>query len=149
MHLSYGCKDDISDWMSLVEKARPIFPGLETAEKIAEHRQTVLRFMERSEALCVRESGTLAGVLLFSSRRNMICFLAVLPEFRRKGVASMMLREALGKLDKSRDITVSTFLEYDPRGKAPRALYKSFGFVEGEFIEEFGCPNQVFTLKAR
>ena len=58
-----------------------------------------------------------------------------------------MLGKALGELDRSRDITVSTFRENDDKGIAPRALYKKFGFREGEMTEEFGYPNQVFVLQ--
>ena len=43
-------------------------------------------------------------------------------------------------------ITVSTFRENDDKGKAPRALYRKFGFQEGELTEEFGHPTQVFVL---
>ena len=37
-------------------------------------------------------------------------------------------------------------IEEDSKGTAPRALYRKFGFVEGELIEEFGYPNQRFIL---
>ena len=76
----------------------------------------------------------------------MICCLAVSPECRRKGIASLLLTKALSLLDRSRDITVSTFRENDEKGAAPRALYKKFGFEEGEFLEEFGYPNQKLVL---
>ena len=76
----------------------------------------------------------------------MICCLAVDPDFRRQGIASMLLEKALQELDRNRDITVSTFREDDEKGRAPRALYKKFGFKEGELTVEFGYPNQVFVL---
>lgn len=41
---------------------------------------------------------------------------------------------------------MSTFRENDEKGAAPRALYKKFGFEEGEFLEEFGYPNQKLVL---
>ena len=59
-----------------------------------------------------------------------------------------LLREAIDKLDRDKDITVSTFRENDVKGIAPRKLYKKFGFEEGELIEEFGYPNQRFVLHA-
>lgn len=58
----------------------------------------------------------------------------------------MLLGKALEQLDRTKDITVSTFREEDEKGTAPRALYKKFGFIEGELIEEFGYPNQTFVL---
>lgn len=144
----YGVPEDIDGWMKLVGEVSWNFPGLETAENILEHRQTVLKFMEKKQAVCVRDSGEIIGVLLFSRNRNMICCLAVSPAHRRKGAAAALMTEALGQLDRSRDITVSTFREDDPKGAAPRALYKKFGFAEGELIEEFGYPNQRFVLYA-
>ena len=76
----------------------------------------------------------------------MICCLAVDPEHRKQGLASVLLKKALDELDRSREITVSTFRENDDKGTAPRTLYKKFGFKEGEMTEEFGYPNQVFIL---
>ena len=78
----------------------------------------------------------------------MICCLAVSPEYRRKGLASMLLEEALAELDRAKPVTVSTFCEGDEKGTTPRALYKKFGFIEGELKEEFGYPNQEFVLPA-
>ena len=78
----------------------------------------------------------------------MICCLAVDPVYRKRGIASLLLREAIDKLDRDKDITVSTFRENDVKGIAPRKLYKKFGFEEGELIEEFGYPNQRFVLYA-
>ena len=76
----------------------------------------------------------------------MICCLGVSPGHRRRGIASCLLHKALGQLDRTKDISVSTFREDDEKGDAPRALYKKFGFVEDELTEEFGYPNQVFLL---
>ncbi len=78
----------------------------------------------------------------------MICCLAVDPAYRKRGIASLLLKEALDKLDRDKDITVSTFRKNDVKGIAPRKLYKKFGFEEGELIEEFGYPNQRFVLHA-
>ncbi len=48
----------------------------------------------------------------------------------------MLLSEALDKLDRDKDIIVSTFRENDVKGIAPRNLYKKFGFEEDELIEK-------------
>ena len=79
----------------------------------------------------------------------MICCLVVDPDHRRSGIASALLDRALSELDRTREITVTTFRAGDTKGTAPRALYKKFGFVEGELVEEFGYPNQVFVLNRR
>ena len=146
MEVVFGDSSMIDSWMQLVRKVSCNFPGLETEESIDEHKQTVLKFMNKKQALCIRNKKTVVGVLLFSRSRNMICCLAVDPEHRKQGIASILLSKALEELDSSREITVSTFRENDDKGIAPRALYRKFGFQEGEMTEEFGYPNQVFVL---
>ncbi len=146
MDVVYGKRSDISSWMVLVRLVRDEFPGLETEEALSDHEKTVLKFMDKMQAICVKENDEIKGVLLFSRTRNMICFLAVAPGSRRKHIASALMEKTLSELDRYRDITVSTFREEDPKGKAPRALYTKFGFIEEELTEEFGYPNQVFIL---
>ncbi len=137
----FGNERDIEPWIELVRSMRDNFPGLETDEGMDEYRSTVLEFMSENRALCVKEGAEIVGVLLFSVTHNMICCLAVSPAHRRKGIARALMTEALGRLDRSRNITVTTFRGDDPRGAAPRALYRKFGFVEGELVVEFGCPS--------
>ncbi len=146
MEVVFGDSSVIDSWMRLVGKVSWNFPGLETEESLVEHKQTVLKFMNKKQALCVIINETVAGVLLFSRSRNMICCLAVDPEHRNQGLASVLMRKALDELDRNREITVSTFRENDDKGTAPRALYRKFGFKEGEMTEEFGYPTQIFVL---
>ena len=142
--VEFGRTSDIDSWMQLVRKVSWDFPGLEAEQSIDEHKIIVLKFMNDKRALCVKNEQDIVGVLLYSRKHNMICCLAVDPAYRKRGIASLLLKEALDKLDK--DITVSTFRENDVKGIAPRKLYKKFGFEEGELIEEFGYPNQRFVL---
>lgn len=146
MTVDYGKDGDIESWMRLVKEVSWNFPGLETLESINEHKCTVLKFMKEQRALCVKDMEKVVGVLLLSKKHNMICCLAVLPEYRKQGIANMLLLAALKNLDRTKIITVSTFCEGDIKGIAPRALYKKFGFVEDELIEEFGYPNQRLIL---
>lgn len=146
MVVQFGNLADITSWMKLVKEVKWNFPGLETDEAFEEHKKTVMKFISQKRALCVKKQGEVVGVLLFSRKYNMICCLAVKPEFRNRGIASMLIKKAFNELDSDKDIVVSTFREGDDKGAAARAFYKKFGFVEGEQIEEFGYPCQVFTL---
>ena len=148
MKVEFGRTSDIDSWMRLVRKVSWNFPGLETEQSIDEHKIIVLKFMNDKRALCVKNEQEIVGVLLYSRKYNMICCLAVDPAYRKRGIASLLLREAIDKLDRDKDITVSTFRENDVKGIAPRKLYKKFGLEEGELIEEFGYPNQRFVLHA-
>ena len=146
MKVAYGKPQDIDAWMALVEEVRWNFPGLETQEKLDEHRETVLQFMSKRQAVCVIDGNEIAGVMLFSKRHNMICCLAVSPAYRRRHAASMLMEEALRNLDRTREISVSTFRADDEKGTAPRAFYEKFGFIEDALIEEMDYPNQKYVL---
>ena len=95
MQLLYGVPEDIEKWMDLITEVRWNFPGLETQEKLNEHKISVLKFMDKRQAVCVKEESKIAGVILFSRAHNMICCLAVAPQYRRRGVATMLMDEAL------------------------------------------------------
>ena len=147
MKVEYGTLQNIESWMQLVQRVRWNFPGLETEVAMEDHRQTVMRFMGENRALCVKLDDKVVGVLLISKKHNMICCLAVAPEYRRNGIASALLEKALAELDSSRDITVTTFRDNDEKGIAPRALYKRFGFAEEKLMIENDYPVQRFVLR--
>lgn len=146
MRVEYGISRDIDSWMTLVKEVSWNFPGLETQEALDEHKATVLRFMSKRQAIYVKEENKIAGVMLFSRGHNMICCLAVSPDYRRCGVASMLMEEALRNLDRTREISVSTFRADDEKGFAPRAFYEKYGFVEGALMEEMNYPSQEYVL---
>lgn len=137
MQLFYGVPEDIENWMSLVTQVRWNFPGLETQEKLNEHRATVLKFMDKRQAICIKDENEIAGVMLFSRGHNMICYLAVSPEYRRRGVASFLMDEVLTNLDRTKEISVSTFRADDEKGTAPRALYEKYHLSPDDDYPEF------------
>lgn len=147
MLIELGTKQDIDNWMSLVEKVKDVFPGLATKEAMDEHKNTVLEFMGRASAICAKEQGIIVGTLLFSSANNEICFLAVDAEHRRQHIAEKMVSFMLTKINPLQDISVTTYRDEVPEGRAARAFYKQMGFTEGKLTEEFGSPVQEFVLK--
>lgn len=147
MEIKLATSRDIDAWMALVEQVRDVFPGLETAEAMEEHRATVLRFMENSSAICAVEEAQIVGILLFSKEANELCFLAVVPAYRRQHIAQKLVAFMLTQLDTGKDVTLITYQEGDPNGQAARAFYKRLGFSEGRLTEEFGHPAQQFILK--
>lgn len=102
--------------------------------------------MEKRQAVCVKENKEIVGVMLFSRGHNMICCLAVSPDYRRRGIASMLMDASLRNLDRTKEISVSTFRADDEKGTAPRALYEKYGFVADELTLEFDYPNQKYIL---
>lgn len=144
----FGTPEDLPSWMSLVRRVAWNFPGLETEQALQEHAAAVSRFISKGNAICAVCGGKVAGVLLFSKRLNMLCCMAVAPEFRRCGAAQSMLELMLTISDPTRDLTVTTFREGDPKGAAPRAFYMKNGFVPAELVTENNYPCQMFVRKA-
>lgn len=147
--VSLAQMSDLPSWMKLVERVRWNFPGLESEEALADHRQMVIKNIRRGTAICAKDAGKVVGVLLFSIRQNMLSCMAVDPDYRRQGIASRMIQCMLACLPVDRPVQVITFREGDEKGIAPRALYKKLGFVEGEFCNEFDYPEQKFILSRK
>ena len=147
MTIKLANAQDINAWMVLVEQVREAFSGLETSEAMAEHRATVLNFIENFSAVCAADGERILGALLFSKENSMLCFLAVDPACRRQHIAQKLVRFMMTQMEEGKDITVTTYREGDPNGAAARAFYKHLGFSEGRLGEEFGRPVQEFILK--
>lgn len=129
-------------WLALVKELRESFPGLDMADYI----QTLQKNISRETALCVKtQEGVIAGILLFSPRQKTLSCMAVHPLYRRRGIAKALILEMLKRMPPG-DVTVTTFREGDPMGEAPRALYRSLGFLPGELETEFQYPVQRFVL---
>lgn len=146
MEIKFAQAQDIDAWMTLVERVRDSFPGLETADALEEHKATVLHFMKEFAAICAVDKQRIIGTLLFSKENSKLCFLAVDPTYRRRHIARQLVFFALTQMEKGRDIIVTTYREDDSNGAAARAFYKCLGFSESRLTEEFGYPAQEFVL---
>lgn len=147
--ISLAKLSDLDSWMELVNLIRKNFPGLDKQDELENYKETVIKNINRQTAICVKDNGKIVGILLFSKKQNMLCCMGVHPNYRRIGIANKLIEEMLIYLPKDSDVTVTTFREEDEKGTAPRALYKSFGFVESELCYEFGYPHQKFILYKR
>lgn len=146
LEVEFATMSDFLSWMELVRLVRWNFPGLETEENILDYEKTLHKNIIRQSAICARENNKVVGILLFSTKNNTLSCIAVHPGYRRRSIARQMISLMFTKLDITKDITVTTFREYDEKGIAPRELYKKLGFVEDELIKEFGHPLQKFIL---
>jgi ribosomal protein S18 acetylase RimI-like enzyme len=132
--------------MSLIQIVKDNFPGLETEEKLNNYMATAKKNIDRQTAICALFGNMVVGFILFSTKRNMLCHMAVHPEFRRMHIATRMFELMLEKMDKTHPVVVETFREEDEKGAAPRAFYIKMGFQEGEFTSFDGYPTQKFYL---
>lgn len=132
---------DVPAWLTLVLSVAAEFPGFE----LEEYKAALDENIARNSALFAEIDGAMAGVLLFSPEARELLFLAVLPKYRRFGVASALLSDMLSKLPAG-DVSLTTFCAGDPKGEAARALYQKFGFDPAEICRAFDYPAQKFIL---
>ena len=147
MEIKIAKECDIDCWMRLVSKVKDSFPGLETKEALAEHRDTVLGFIRKESAICARIEDKIVGGLLFSRENNMLCFLAVDPTYRRQYIAEQLFRFMLPLMTPGKEIIVTTYREGVPEGAAARAFYQKLGLVPGKMTVEFGSEVQEFVME--
>ncbi|MCI8442072.1 MAG: GNAT family N-acetyltransferase [Provencibacterium sp.] len=135
-------EEDLSAWILLVKELRENFPGLD----MADYTKTLQKNISRETALCAKtQEGVIAGILLFSPRLKTLSCMAVHPACRRRGIGRALILKMLERMPPG-DVSVTTFREGDPMGEAPRALYRSLGFLPGELETEFDYPVQRFVL---
>lgn len=134
----------IPSWLALVNLVSGSFPGL----VMEEYTEVLQKNIARGTALCVKDSGRIIGILLYAPRRRILSCMAVHPEYRRTGVASVLIAEMLRRMPEG-DVSVTTFRAEDEKGNGPRALYQKFGFRADVCTEEFGYPVQRFVLSRR
>lgn len=132
---------DIPAWLTLVLSVAAEFPGFQ----LEEYKAALEENIARKSALFAEIDGVMAGVLLFSPEARELLFLAVLPKYRRFGVASALISRMLLELPAG-DVSLITFCAGDPKGEAARALYQKFGFVPTEICRAFDYPAQRFVL---
>lgn len=133
---------DIEEWMSLVNIVEDNFPGLNKEE----YQKTLKTCIENQEAICTKIQGQIVGILLFSVEHQVLAFMAVHPEFRKRGVGAAMIEYMASLFPVGSDIWVTTYRENDPQGEAARAMYLKCGFEPDELVTEMDYPCQKFVL---
>ena len=141
LRIPYPAADeDIPGWIELVHTVRENFPGLDEKEYAAALPERIVG----GEAWVFRDKGRIAAALLYSKERCELDFLAVSPDYRRRGLAQKLTETAAAQFSIGTKLTVVTFRAGDPAGVAARVFYEAMGFVPGGERTMFGYPCQQF-----
>jgi ribosomal protein S18 acetylase RimI-like enzyme len=83
-----------------------------------------------------------------SKERQELDFLAVAPEYRRRGLAEKLVETAVAQFPAGTQLIVTTYRQGDAKGKAARAFYEALGFIPGQEVTVFDYPCQIlgFTV---
>ncbi|NBI66210.1 GNAT family N-acetyltransferase [Pseudoflavonifractor sp. 60] len=140
--ISYAALADIPDWMNFITLVIDGFPCLDESA----HLERVKQYVQRRQALIMRDGSTLVGAAAYSDQTGSIDFLAVHPQYRRYGVERAFLDFMMRNLFAGREINITTFREGDKADPGQREEYKRLGFAESELLTEFGYPTQRLIL---
>lgn len=134
--------EDVPGWMAFVRAVGDSFPGLEQTEY---ERQLGQRIVD-GEAWVFRFEGKIAAALLYSKARSELDFLAVSPEYRRRGLAAKLVETAAAQLPVGAELSVVTYREGDAKGEDARSFYGLLGFTPGEELTMFDYPCQRLSV---
>jgi len=144
-------EEDISIWLKLAAEVEPIFQGsMVNNKEFHDYMKGKISKKEAFMALDRTENNELMGIIGFSRTYNRITWLGVFEKYRSKGVGSKLLEIALRQLDKTKEITVTTYRdEYNP-GKPARHVYHKFGFVDFDntVFDDQGNPRCLMRMSA-
>lgn len=143
--ITYAEQTDIPAWKDFVTLVIDGFPCLDETE----HLRQVKQYIQRRQALIIRDGAVITGAAAFSEQTGSIDFLAVHPQYRRCGIANSLLAFLTSSLFPGREISVTTFRAGDKADTGQREAYRRLGFVEGELLTEYGYPTQRLTLPPR
>lgn len=153
MRVREATPDDFDDWLELAREVEPLFgPMVDDAA----FREGLKRAIEEKIAWCVEEPDeqgrtVFRGGIVVSREANEILWLAVSGRKRGHGMGASLLSEAIGRLDRSRPISVTTFDDTIPEGLPARRLYRRVGFEDSAAagLNPAGIPTVMMILGER
>lgn len=106
-------------------------------------REEICRYLKRNEGLSVvaEEDGKIIGAVLVGhdGRRGFLHHMAVLPQYRRHGVARRMAQAALEGLNREGIDKTHIFVFSD--NQAGQAFWSSMGFLRREDVLVYSCEH--------
>ena len=143
--IRFATLSDAKDWMELMRLAIDGYPCL----KEEEYLENLSRYIEKKQALILRDEGMAIGILAFSKETGKFDFWAVHPQYRGLGMEEMFLNKLAEELLRGKEISLTTYREGDKADTGHRKTYLSLGFAERELLTEYGYPTQRFVLPTR
>lgn len=141
--ISYAVPEDIPGWMEFASLVIDGFPRFE--EKA--HLEQVKGYIQRRQALILRDGAAVAGAAAFTDRTGSVDFLAAHPQYRRRGIEKALLDFMARNCFAGPEISVTTFREGDRADTGQRKEYLGLGFAGAELLTAFGYPVQRLVLR--
>lgn len=141
--IRYVTKNDEIQILSMMELVKDDFAGYKEKEFL----EAMYNAISNEEAILEEKDGRIAGMLMCSKQEKELSFLAVHPEYRKKGIAKRLIEKMTEWFTAGAIISVVTFQDGDPKGIPARACYYACGFVDDEQLTVFDYPCQKLILR--
>ena len=135
-------KTDIPLWMALVRLVIDGYPCLDEADYL----QNLIENIKEKQALILKDDEIVIGVMVFSYQEGSIEFMGIHPQYRNHGIPGLFLEKLMEDYLPGREISTTTYREYDKADTGYRNELIRLGFAERELLVEFGYPTQRFVL---
>ena len=150
MLVRYATEQDISSWLLLARHGSPIMSATNMTSDPEFSNFMVSKIVQKQALIAVDMiSNSCLGVIACSKEDNAISWFGIYDMYSGSGIGSHLMESALDLLDRSKDITVQSYIEAFEPGASNRALYKKFGFVDrgDTMTDAFGNPMTTMVLK--
>lgn len=133
---------DIPAWLQLTRQSVAGYPHWQEDDYCRSLRACIAR----RQALLIPGAHGLAAAMAFSADNGCVDFLAVQPQYRRKGLAKILLQKLQWDILPRQTLFTTTFRASDPAESGQRRALFRLGFTADDLLVEFGYPTQRFTL---
>ena len=121
--------NDMEKWFNFVKTVIHDFYDIDLINN-ENYRSIIEKNIKRKTAIFIENEAKIIGGMIYSPNSNHIGWLAVDPEYRRKGTA--LVKYMFNKLTDRKEIKVKTFIEDDWQSSVSHPFYKSLGFEPKE-----------------
>jgi ribosomal protein S18 acetylase RimI-like enzyme len=140
--------EDLNRWLTFVKKVTHDFYDIDLPND-ENYKQAVIKNIKRETAIYVEDNDIIGG-MIYSSNQNHITWLAVDPDYRRRGIGSALVEYMFKKLPDRKEYKVKTFTENDWQSKTSHPFYKSLGFIStvtnyDDMVNNENHPTLVFV----
>ena len=123
--------NDMKRWLNFVKTVLLDFYDIDLVND-KNYVNVIEKNINRKTAIYIENESKIIGGMTYSPNSNHIGWLAVDPEYRRKGVGTALVNYMFSQLSDRKEFKVKTFIDGHWQSEVSHPFYKSLGFEPRE-----------------